>query len=311
VRRLSREAFARARNFVTSEARPLERALFEHRFEGAPARRVTAALADYQNDDGGFGHALEPDARTPTSSALATGIGLRILREVGCPAGHPLVGPAVGWLQEAYEPTTHTWRALPRDANDHPHAPWWHDEDGSLARTFDQFLVIPRAEIVGLLHQYASLVPAEWLDDLTARTAADLETIEPFASGGGDDLVYALSLADTEALPARYRSPLLRRIRAVVPSAVSQDPGEWDSYCILPLKVAPAPSSPVADLIADALAAHLEYQIEHQGPKGTWDPVWTWGEAYPAAWQQARQEWRGHLTLEALTSLRAYGRLGT
>jgi hypothetical protein len=309
MKRLSRGAFARARTFLRTHARPLDGALFAHRFEDAPAERVTEALASYQNEDGGFGHALEPDARTPSSSALATGIGLRILRELGCPPDHPMVGQAVRWLEATFDADTCTWRALPEDANESPHAPWWHDEDGSLARTFDDFLVIPRAEIVGLLHHYAALVPAGWLDGLTERTVADIETMEPFGSGGGDDLVYALSLAETASLPALYRERLVQRIRAVIPGAVSHDPEEWESYCIPPLKVAPTPDSTAADLLGDGLQHHLDYQIDQQRSDGAWDPVWTWADWYPDAWEQAKQEWRGHLTLEALTSLRAYGRI--
>jgi hypothetical protein len=91
MKRLDREAFDRARRFLKTQARPLDRVLFEHRFEGAPAEHVVAALARFQNDDGGFGRALEPDLRTPSSSALATGIGLRTLKELEWPADHPMV----------------------------------------------------------------------------------------------------------------------------------------------------------------------------------------------------------------------------
>ena len=76
MKQLSPEAFCRARHFLKAEARPLDRALFEHRFEKAPAQVVLNALDAYQNEDGGFGRALEADLRTPTSSALATGHGL-------------------------------------------------------------------------------------------------------------------------------------------------------------------------------------------------------------------------------------------
>ena len=304
---LTPQAFDRARRFLKTQARPLERALFEHRFEGAPADAVLAELAHFQDRNGGFGHGLEPDLRTPTSSALATGIGLRILKELGCTADHPLVGHTIHWLLNDYNPLTEVWRVIPRDSNDYPHAPWWTDEAGSLDRTFDDFLVIPRAELVGLLHDYASIVPARFLRDITEITVKGIETVEPLGSGGGDDLVYALSLAQTEALPQAYRDRLLARIRSVVPTVVSRDPGQWGSYCIAPLKIAPSPQSAVADLITDDLQAHLDYQIDHQSPEGSWDPVWTWGDAYPEAWEQARLEWRGHLTLETLTSLRAYG----
>lgn len=70
--------------------------MFEHQFERAPPERVVAELARFQNDDGGFGYALEPDLRTPSSSALATGIGLHMLKELRCPADHPMVGKADG-----------------------------------------------------------------------------------------------------------------------------------------------------------------------------------------------------------------------
>lgn len=309
MKMLSPAAYDRARRFLRTEARALDRALFAFRFEGAPADAVASALSAYRNADGGFGRALEPDVRTPASSALATGIGLQVLKEIGRPAGNPQVKGAVRYLLDTLDAQGQVWRVIPPGANDHAHAPWWHDEDGSLARTFDGYLIIPRAQLVGLLHHFAADVPAPWLEALTERTVADVETINELGTGGGDDLAYALDLAEEEALPERYRQRLLRRLRAVVPGAVSRDPEEWHTYSRHPLKVIHSPASPVADLLPDAIQADLDYQIARQTPEGTWDPVWTWGDAYPEAWQQARHEWRGHLTLETLTILRNFGRV--
>jgi hypothetical protein len=309
MKRLSREAFARARQFLKTEARALDRALFEFRFEGGPVEAVLAALAAYQNEDGGFGHALEPDMRTPSSSALATGIGLRALAELDVPAEHAMVRATVGYLRSTYDPESKVWRAIPPDANDHPHAPWWHDEEGSLARTFDDFEIIPRAEIVALLYHYAALVPADWLHDVTEETVRAIEAAEPFGSGGGDDLAYATELAEVDALPADQKARLVERIRATVPAAVVCDPAQWASYCLAPLKVVRSPHSVAADLIADALAEHLDYTIDHQTDAGTWEPTWSWGEIYPEVWPQAKLEWRGEITLATLTVLRAFGRV--
>jgi hypothetical protein len=309
MKKLSRESFNQARHFLKTKARPLDRALFEHRFEGAPSATVLSELAPFQNADGGFGRALEPDLRSPSSSALATGIGLRLLKELGSSPDHPMVHRAVDYLLATFDPQNQVWRVAPHDVNAYPHAGWWHDEEGSLARIFDGFQVIPRAELVGLLHHFSSLVPAAWLTALTERTVADVETIAPLGSGGGDDLAYALILAQTQGLPQPFKERLSARIRSVVPQVVSRDPGEWGTYCITPLKVAPSPESIVADLLWDDLQVHLDYYIDQQTPEGTWDPVWSWGDAYPEAWEQAKREWRGHLTLEALTTLRAFGRL--
>jgi hypothetical protein len=308
MRKLDRHSFDRARLFLKTTARPLEGARFAYHFEGGPPEVVVAALARYQNRDGGFGHALEPDLRTPASSALCTGIALTILRELGATSDQPMVQRAVLYLHRTWDVDSWTWRVVPADANEAPHAPWWHDEDGSLARTFDGFLVIPRAQLVAHLNHYANLVPGDWLAAVTEATVRDIEEIEPLGSGGGDDLRYALTLASEPTLLPRLRERLLRRLRVEVPAAVSLDPAEWDSYVITPMKVAPTPDSPVAHLVRDGLEAYLDYLFDRQSAGGSWDPVWTWGDFYPEVWPQAAREWRGELTLETLLALKAWDR---
>ena len=54
---------------------------------------------------------------------------------------------------------------------------------------------------------------------------------------------------------------------------------------------------------------NLDYVIETQASDGAWEPTWHWGGVFAREWEQAKQEWRGHLTLEMLTTLRAYGRI--
>ena len=309
MKQLSHEAFGRARQFLMAHARALEHALFEHRFEGTPVGGVFAELEHYQNEDGGFGQALEPDLRTPTSSALATGIGLRMLRELGCPRDHPMVRKAVAYLMATYHDEAQVWRVVPTDANMFPHAPWWHDEDGSLAELFNGFRIIPRALIVGSLHHYSALVPSGWLDGITEVTVKYIEMVEGLGAGGGSDLEYVISLAEAQNLSQYYAARLKTRIQKAIPAAVVSDPTKWSSYCVTPLRIVPSPKSIGADLIQDELQMHLDYQIAHQTPEGTWDPTWSWGNSYLEVWKQAKLEWRGHLTLETVTELCAFGRI--
>jgi len=283
--------------------------MFAFHFEGGAVDDVLIALSQFQNEDGGFGQALEPDLRTPTSSALATGEGLNILKEVDSPGDHPIVRSAVEYLLSSFDGEKKIWRIAAQDTNKYPHAPWWHDEGGSLVITFDGYQVIPRAKIVGLLHHYSDLVPEEWLDSITAQTVAGIETITPFGSGGGDDLVYALSLAEEVTLAEQFRARIVKRLRTVVPEVVSHNPEEWGSYCISPLKIVTSPQSPIADLIWDAVQEHLDYQIDHQTQEGAWNPVWSWGDFYPEAWQGAKVEWQGYLTLATLMALKVFNRI--
>jgi len=307
MRTLSREAFDRAREFIETQARPLERALFDLRFGDGGSERVIEELTHFANRDGGLGRALEPDVRTPSSSALATALALRALEEIGCPADHPLVRRATDWLVGAYDSEAAVWRVIPMDANDHPHAPWWHDENGSLARTFDGFQIIPRALLVGLLHHFGQHIPADWLDEVTESTVRYVEDVDVLGSGGGSDLEYVVHLARTGALPGRYRERLIGRIRQAIPQVVVRDPVKWSTYCITPLRATPSPDSIGADLIEAELQQNLDFLVDRQSRDGAWDPTWTY--EYPLDWTVARQEWRGILTLEALTTLKAFGRI--
>lgn len=303
-------AFARAKNFIFTHGRPLEQALFACHFERAGLEPVYTELGHFQNPDGGFGHALEPDVRTPASSALPTAIALRLLSELDCPAEHPLVRDALDFLLEAWDAETHVWRAVAAGANDYPHAPWWHDENGSLSETFDGFRIIPRVLILVSLWHYAAKVDADWLEALTAESVAYIERVTDLGQGGGgSDIEYAILLASAPNLPRRYADRLKRVVYDVIPKVVEPDPSRWHTYCITPLRIAKNPGLPGAELITEAVQAHLDYQIERQSPDGSWRPTWTWGGAYPEHWAKAEVEWAGQLTLEMLLSLRAYGRL--
>jgi hypothetical protein len=62
-------------------------------------------------------------------------------------------------------------------------------------------------------------------------------------------------------------------------------------------------------MLRDGLEEYLDYEIDRQTVEGSWEPTWTWGEMYPDVWEQVKREWRGALTLEALTALQAFGRV--
>ena len=77
------DAFAAADLFVLRQGRLLERRLFATWFLGQPASAVVDALRGYQNDDGGFGHGLEPDKRCPASLPIDVEIAFQALAAAG------------------------------------------------------------------------------------------------------------------------------------------------------------------------------------------------------------------------------------
>ena len=74
-----------AENFVWSAARLVDRHRYALLFAEGPAQPVIDALRGYRNPDGGFGHGLEPDLRSPGSQPAPTLYALEIL-------GRPLEG---------------------------------------------------------------------------------------------------------------------------------------------------------------------------------------------------------------------------
>ncbi|MEU5201306.1 hypothetical protein AB0H44_00105 [Streptomyces pseudogriseolus] len=74
---------ARAEHFVWRTARVLEQRLFAHHFRDGAAGPVETALEAYRNDDGGYGHALEPALRGPASHPAHTARALHVLDAVG------------------------------------------------------------------------------------------------------------------------------------------------------------------------------------------------------------------------------------
>ena len=114
----------RARDFVYQHGALWERALFAQLFEQRSRERTVRCLAQYQNEDGGWGHALEHDVRTPHSNAVATEYALGIMREFDL-AEPEMVRRTAAWC-EAHQAQTGEF-PLGEAFHAYPRAPWWQD----------------------------------------------------------------------------------------------------------------------------------------------------------------------------------------
>jgi hypothetical protein len=301
---LNHAAMQRAQVFMQTQARPVERTLYAFFFADGPVADVYTTLAAHQNADGGFGHGLEPDVRTPCSSTLATSMALRWLVAVGAPPETPLVARALAYLHATLDAATLTWPMLPPEAQSAPHAPWWDDADGNLRANFGDFQVNPRAEIVAYLWHYAAAVPADWLAALTDATIAAIAT-RPMDM---HDLTCATTLIDTPNLPESYRARILAPVTEQVRAITGASAADWQEYGPQPLNFATTPASRLAAALADRIPANLDFLLAEQTPSGTWVPNWSWGDADDPAWQIARRDWTSFLTLTKLRLLHAFGR---
>lgn len=301
---LTSAAQHQARSFIEQQARPLEQARYAYDFLSGPREAVLNALAAFQNPDGGFGHALEPDLRLPDSSTLATTTALQILRELEIESSHPLVQGAMRYLVDTIDREHLAWAIIPPDTDTAPHAPWWvYNPD--LSRHLNN----PRPEIAGYFFLYGDLVPGDLRDRLIESVVTHLEDLpDALPPSAYDDLLCYVRLATIPTLPDAWRARLLRRIAPLAGAMIAPDPSTWGGYVMKPLKLVSRPAGLFADVYAGPVRLNLDYEIEHQGADGAWQPNWSWGSMYPEVWPVAEREWKGVLTLDTLKALRAFGR---
>lgn len=302
---LTAEAFARARGYIIANARGIDQALFAHLFESGSPDAVIAELARYQNADGGFGNWLESDFALPASSAEATVVGFEYLRAVGAPADSEVVRRGVDYLLGAYDSKQGRWHAVPREVNDHPHAPWWHYNEHEGGCAIDRSLGNPSAEVIGYLHCYRELAPPAFLEQVTASFAAHFRAL-PDEGGSMHEILCYLRMCDN--LPPEPRAAYMPKLRRLVANATETDSARWGEYGASPLFYVTSRHSPLADLFPEALAANLDHLVSTQDADGSWKPNWSWGQ-YDEAWQEARRRWSGHITVRNLTLLAEFGRL--
>src|SRR6266542_958037 len=282
---------SRATNFVWSNARLMDRYRFAHQFLGGDAQPVIDTLRAYQNPDGGFGNALEPDLRATISQPQPTELAMHILDEVGA-MDDPMVQRACEYLVSISTREGGVPFVLPM-AEDFPRAPWWNVEPDPPAS------INPTAAAAGLLHKHRVAHP--WLAPATEYC---WRSIEHDAERGGYDFLAIFTFLEFVPDHARAEKAFERIARQLFDSGVAALDPDAAGHAFLPLQFAPTPDSPQRRLFDDdTIERHLDALVGRQEAEGGW-PL-TWEPPSPAA----VLEWRGWVTVGALHTLCAYHRL--
>jgi hypothetical protein len=275
----------KAQEYIWTTARVLEQRRFTFLFgqDGDPAA-IKAALEPYKTTDGGYGFALEPDGRGPTSQPPHIWTALEVLGEIG------ETDPGIGdHIQTLTAPDGGVPVALP-SLEPWPRAPWWGiGTEGTLLAT-------------ALL--YARL-PGEhpWKTGAEAFCWAAIEAIEkthPY------EVESAITFLD--ATPDRGRAQreadrlgtLVREQQLVGVQPEGYSPGEIHH----PHNFAKSPDSLARAWFSDSdIEASLDHLESEQRDHGGWEITWAhWLPAIPI-------EWSGLATIDALKTLAAYGRV--
>ena len=299
--------YEKARAFMYHHARPLELALWQHRFEGGSAENVYRALSFYQNEDGGFGHALEADNWNPASSPLTTQTAADILFQLDAPAGHPIVQGVLRYLDSGrdFDEEHRQWPGSIPSNNDHPRAIWWTYE-GKEAFNYN-----PTAALAAFILRYADRSSALYAKGLAiAREAVTwFLAQEPLADKHVCYLFMQLAeYAKGHDVPDLDR--LQERLHTVAQLCVCRDMSKYGvEYVDRPTDLIDGPQSPYYPDIAETADAECRFLTESQQEDGAWPVPWKWWNEYTAEFEVARVWWQGHIVLKHITYLRNFGAL--
>jgi hypothetical protein len=280
-----------AKTFLLTHARLVDRLRYELHFEGGTSERVIEALAPYQNADGGFGNALEPDLRGAESQPIPVWTAFGVLDECSR-FDHPMVDRACAYLLTITTPSGGVPFVLATVASS-PHAPWWTTDDPPPAS------LNPTAGLVAYLHQHH--VEHEWLGPADAYCWKALDELQETSA-----YELATILSFLEAAPDRERAEkAFQRIAEMVAQQgfITLDP-DAAGEVHFPLTFAPSPTSLGRRLFSDdVIETHLDALCRQQQPDGGWTINWM-------VWTPITEhEWRGVRTVEVLKTLNNYGRI--
>lgn len=280
-----------AESFIYKNARPLDLARWKYIFEGGGKEDVLTALAAYQNEDGGFGHALEPDCWNPQSSPVQTWVATEIIKKVELrDKNHTIIQGILKYLSSGKDFDGHTWANTIVSNNDYPHAPWW------TYHPVQEVSYNPTACLIGFILKFADHESKIFKKACTLAK----EAYEYFRGNFPMDSMHTVSCfvelyeymneshCDTLIDMAEFKTLLHEQIRHVI----TYDTTLWNiEYVCKPSLFIGTRTSDFYEENKDICDFECEFILDSQEPEGTWPITWSWSE-YPEQWSISKNWWR-------------------
>ncbi len=269
---------------------------------------MLTALAAYQNDDGGFGHALEADAWNPNSLPIQTWSATEILREIDfTDCAHPIISGILRYLASGRDFEGQFWYNAVRSNNDYPHAPWWQTEVDS-ADSYNPTaclagFIIRFADKDSGLYRYGCRIAKEAFisyfgrellsDSMTA--GCYLRLWQYCAEAGADDVIYL--------------DALKKRLCEQVKHSITLDKAAWETgYITKPSQFLSERDSVFYADNKEIADYECEFIIKSQLADGSWNVPWNW-KGYPDEWAISRNWWKSIIAITNMLYLKGMGRL--
>lgn len=298
-----------AKTWLRRYGRPLENARWEFLFEQGSKDQVIHYLRAFQNEDGGFGHGLEPDFWLPDSSPMATWTAGQILVEVGASQEEPVVQRLLSYLVHTPQFGPGMWPSVLPKNNCYPHAPWWHFEENAQAG----WMFNPSVELAAFLIHWSptesggALLGWESLAFALRRvmqaTSMDRHELNNYRK--------CLSLLTThkERFDAQMEyafAEVESKVQDLTKDVIDRDVSNWGTgYKPLPLDFIQGPEDPLYPQLKELVHQNLRFYLDQRTDEGIWNISWNWGQ-YSEVFAVVSRYWQGILAVERYKILKAF-----
>ncbi|WP_228713893.1 prenyltransferase/squalene oxidase repeat-containing protein [Prauserella endophytica] len=286
---------AAAATFQRTHARLLDQRRFELLIGEGDAEATLAALAAYRNADGGYGHGLEPDLRSPESQTGPALHAFEVFAEVA-PVTSPHAAALCDWLDSVTLPDGGVPFALPVTSPSGC-APFWVTADP--AESSLQITAITTANALRVAAHDPAVAEHPWLARATDYCLSAIRGLDgrPHALV----LAFAVGFLDAASDTRPEAAELLDHLARYVPAdGLVPVEGGAEDEAMRPLDFAPLPGRPARRLFApEVIDAELRRLADGQQDDGGWRVDF---DSYSP---QATLEWRGYQTVNAVRILQA------
>ena len=297
------DIFDRARKWIYFNARHIDLVRFQYLFENGSREAVLSALMEYQNEDGGFGDALEADSFNPLSSPIQTWAATEILNEVCLEEDHPIIQGILKYLESGKDFNGRCWLNTVPSNNDYPHASWWHYN----IQSYDTIIYNPTAALAGFALRFADkdsalykkchgivkdailcLKETDKCDEMHILACYVRMTEYCRKVGLADEL----SIEEVEKL-------LLQKIN----KTIIWDRASWIAeYVCKPSNFFMDKENYLYQSFKELANDECDFIKNTQKSDGTWSINWKW-EDYLEQWYIAENWWKAHLIIKNLSFL--------
>lgn len=312
MKKLSLQDFQEIKSWMYRNARQIELAIWQYYFENGSKETVLSALSFYQNDDGGFGHALEADSWNPNSSPYTTLTAINILKGIKfTDKQHSIMKGIFKFLESSAYCTVNGWYFNIPSNNDYAHAPWWtYNMEANAVEGIGV-----TAEIVAFIFRYADKDSEIYKKALTYTDVLinKLSTSEYYGDmgiGGYCILLDSIKQANlTLHFDCRY---LTEKLKELVNNSIERDISKWIHYSVRPSEYICSPESIFYKDNKDIVSKELDYIIETRPKKGVWDITWSWFEnndKYAKEFAISQNWWKANRAIHKINLLKNFNRL--